>query len=69
MNKLVSLLKVKDKKLKNKEVSISDKVKICIDGMKLAESILKRPHALLCELENDLHRSLYAFYSDDKANV
>ena len=67
MNKLVSLLKVKDKKLKKNEVSISEKVKTCIDGMKLADSVLKRPHAILCELENDLHRCLYAFYSDEKS--
>ena len=64
INKLQPLLKAKDKKLKNAEVSNLEKLKICIDCMKLAESILNRPHALLCELENDLHRQLYVFYSN-----
>ena len=64
MNKLLPLIKNKDKKLKKQDVSNSEKVKICVDAMKLADSILKRPHALLCELENDLHRCLYALYSD-----
>ena len=64
INKLQPLLKAKDKKLKNDEVSNLEKLKICIDCMKLAESILNRPHALLCELENDLHRQLYVFYSN-----
>jgi hypothetical protein len=67
ITKLVSLLKVKDKKLEKKEVATTEKVKICIDAMKLAESILKRPHALLCDIENDLHRCLYAFYCDEKS--
>ena len=66
INKLLPLLKAKDKKLKKKDVSSSEKVKICIECMKLCDSILKRPHALLCELENDLHQCLYAYYSESK---
>ena len=54
----------KDKKLKRPEISNSEKVKICMDCMKLADTILKRPHALLCALEDGLHQSLYALYSE-----
>ena len=64
VNKLHSMVKTKDKKLKRPEISNSEKVKICMDCMKLADTILKRPHALLCALEDDLHRSLYALYSE-----
>ena len=64
INKLLPLLKAKDKKLKKKGSSNLEKVKICIDCMKLCNAVLKRPHALLCELENDLHQCLYAFYSE-----
>ena len=64
INKLLPLLKVRDKNLKKKDVSNSEKVRICVDCMKLADAILKRPHALLCELEKDLHRYLFAYYTE-----
>ena len=64
VNKLASMLKTKEKMTKRRDISSSEKLRICIECMKLADATLKRPHGLLCQVENDLHRHLFAFHSD-----
>ena len=65
IHKLQSLLKVKEKKLKKKNCPNHEKVLIYIECIKLADTTLKRPHALLCQLESELHQCLIALYSEN----
>ena len=65
IHKPQSLLKVNEKKLKKKSCPNHEKVLILIECIKIAESTLKRPHALFCQLENELHQCLIALYSEN----